>query len=63
MLDPAFDPHAAIKRRAAQLSSEKMRKSLSPGSLLEAALELKDLAALTPRVNKILDLVADNALE
>jgi ubiquinone biosynthesis protein len=64
VLDPHFDPHAAIKRRATKLTSEKVRDSLSPGNILETALELKDFFQRLPhRVNKILDLIAGNALE
>jgi hypothetical protein len=64
VLDPDFDPHAAIKRRATQLTTEKVRKALSPGSLLETTIEVKEFIQRLPsRVNKILDLTASNALE
>ncbi len=63
-LDPEFDPHAAVKRRAAELTSEKIRESLSPGHMLETVVELKDFVQRLPqRVNRILDLMANNSLE
>jgi len=64
ILDPDFDPQAAVRRRAAELTGEKVRKSLSPGNLLETAMELRDFVQRLPhRVNRILDLVAGNSLK
>jgi predicted unusual protein kinase regulating ubiquinone biosynthesis (AarF/ABC1/UbiB family) len=64
ILDPDFDPQAAIRRRSAELTSEKMRKALSPGSLLETTIELKEFVQRLPkRVNQILDLAAGNQLQ
>jgi ubiquinone biosynthesis protein len=64
VLDPGFDPHVAIKRRATELTTQKVKKALSPGSLLETTIEIKEFIQRLPqRVNKILDLTASNSLE
>jgi predicted unusual protein kinase regulating ubiquinone biosynthesis (AarF/ABC1/UbiB family) len=63
-LDPRFDPSAAIRRYAAEVTRQRMLKALSPGHFLETALELKDFAQRLPgRINRILDLAASNSLE
>jgi ubiquinone biosynthesis protein len=63
-LDPQFDPNEAIRRHAAEITSERLKKNLTVGSLLGAANELKDfLEHLPGRTNKILDRVANNELE
>jgi ubiquinone biosynthesis protein len=63
-LDPDFDPNAAIRRNAAQMTRQRVRKSLSPGNLFAGAMELKEFAENLPRrVNTILDRVASNSLE
>ena len=62
-LDPRFDPNAAIRRYAAEITRQRMLKALSPGHFLETALELKDFVQHLPgRVNKIMDLAASNQL-
>jgi len=64
VLDPSFDPNAAIRRNVAELMSQKMRKAASQGSFLQAALELKDFVAGLPlRLNKIMDVVGNRELE
>jgi predicted unusual protein kinase regulating ubiquinone biosynthesis (AarF/ABC1/UbiB family) len=63
-LDPHFDPNAAIRRYAAEITRQRMLKSLSPGHFLETALELKDFVQRLPgRVNHIMDLAASNSLK
>jgi ubiquinone biosynthesis protein len=63
-LDPDFDPNAAIRRYAAEITRQRMLKALSPGHFLETVLELKDFAQRLPgRVNRILDLAASNSLK
>jgi len=63
-LDPDFDPNAAIRRNAAELTRQRVRKSLSPGNLFTGVMELKEFVEHLPgRVNKILDRVATNSLE
>jgi predicted unusual protein kinase regulating ubiquinone biosynthesis (AarF/ABC1/UbiB family) len=62
-LAPHFDPAAAIRRHAARLTEERMRRDFSPGSLFTSALEVKDLLQQMPtRVSRILELLADNNL-
>ena len=62
-LDEDFDPNAAIRRHAPAVMGERMRRSLTPGALFGAALELKDFVQKLPsRANKILDHLADNDL-
>jgi predicted unusual protein kinase regulating ubiquinone biosynthesis (AarF/ABC1/UbiB family) len=62
-LDPTFDPNASIRRNAAELTTERVKKSLSPGNLMVSLIELRDFAQRLPaRLNRIFDHVADNKL-
>ena len=62
-LDPKFDPNAAIRRHAAELTRLRMRRSLSNANILGTLLEMKDFVERLPgRVNKILDNVANNQI-
>ena len=62
-LDPSFDPNAAIQREATRIFQERMRRSLSPGNVLSGLLDMRDVVETLPRrVNRILDLVAENEL-
>src|SRR5207247_885497 len=63
-LDPRFDPNAAIRRHAAELTQQRIRKAVSAGRLFGTLIELKDfLENLPARVNRILDTVASNGLQ
>ncbi len=63
-LDPAFDPNASIRRHAAGILGERIVESVSPGSILSNAIEVKQLIEnVPPNLNKILDLVANNELK
>ncbi len=63
-LDPLFDPHAAIRRHASAIMRERIRRSVSPGSLFTGLLDLKEFVREVPqRVNRILDLAASNQLK
>ena len=63
-LDPDFDPNAAIRRHAAELTQQRMRKSISPGNVFATLIEMKDFVEHLPRrVNRILDNVANNTFE
>jgi ubiquinone biosynthesis protein len=63
-LDPDFDPNASIRRHAAALTRERMRKAISPANLFAALIDMKDFVEHLPgRVNRILDTVASNNLE
>jgi ubiquinone biosynthesis protein len=62
-LDPGFDPNAAIQRESARIFQERMRRSVSPGNVLSGLLDMRDFVEMLPRrVNRILDLVADNEM-
>ena len=64
VLDPQFDPNAAVRRHAGKLLSTRMKREATEGSFLTAAMEFKSFAAGLPRrVNRIMDAVADNELE
>ena len=64
VLDPNFDPNAAVRRHAATLMSTRMKREATEGSLLTAALEFKNFATGLPhRVNRIMDAVANRELE
>ncbi|MDQ2971070.1 MAG: AarF/ABC1/UbiB kinase family protein [Acidobacteriota bacterium] len=63
-LDPTFEPNAAIRRDTADLLKKRMLRSASPGRMAEALLEAKEFAEKLPgRVNRVLDLVANNELK
>jgi predicted unusual protein kinase regulating ubiquinone biosynthesis (AarF/ABC1/UbiB family) len=62
-LDPTFDPNAAVRRRAAELTQKRMRQSVSGASLMGTLLETKDFMERLPgRANKILEAIANNEL-
>ncbi len=64
LLDPEFDPNAAIRKNAAEIMQQRMRQSVSPGSLYQNMLEMKDFVERMPaRLNKIMDAVANNEVE
>jgi predicted unusual protein kinase regulating ubiquinone biosynthesis (AarF/ABC1/UbiB family) len=63
-LAPRFDPNAAIRRHAAEITREQMTRDLSIGSIFSAAVDLKNfLSHLPDRFNRILDLFAENRLQ
>jgi predicted unusual protein kinase regulating ubiquinone biosynthesis (AarF/ABC1/UbiB family) len=60
-LDLTFDPNASIRRNAAELTAERVRRSLSAGNFMVSLIELRDFAQRLPaRINRLLDNVADN---
>lgn len=64
ILDPEFDPNAAVRRHATALTSKRMRKEATEGSLLTTLMELKSFASGLPtRVNRIMDAVVNRELE
>jgi ubiquinone biosynthesis protein len=64
VLDPEFDPNAAVRRHAGELMSTRMKRDATEGSLLTAAMEFKNFATGLPhRVNRIMDAVANRELE
>jgi ubiquinone biosynthesis protein len=62
-LDPSFDPNASIRRNSTELLQQRMRQSVSPGSLFTSLLEAREFVGKLPeRVNKVLDLLSSNSL-
>ncbi|MEX2272641.1 MAG: AarF/UbiB family protein [Vicinamibacterales bacterium] len=62
-LSPTFDVQASIRRNAADLMQERVRRSLSPAGIFATALEMKQFVeALPGRVNRLLDAVSNNEL-
>ena len=62
-LAPGFDPNAAIRRHAAEITEQQMVRDLSLTSLFSTAVDLKNFVTRLPgRVNRILDRLADNEL-
>ena len=60
-LAPRFDPNAAIRRHAAEITEEQLGRDLSLASLFSAAVEMKSFVQHLPgRLNRILDRLADN---
>src|SRR5262249_17343802 len=63
-LDPNFNPNASIRRHASAILNERLRKNVTPGNFFASLLELKEfLGHLPPRLNKILDAVANAEVE
>jgi len=64
ILDPAFDPNAAIRRNAAEITSARLGRATSQGSVVGSLLEMKDFMFNLPmRLNRIMDAVAGAELE
>lgn len=64
VLDPHFDPNAAIRRYAGDLLTQRMRKQATQGSVMNSVLELRDfLTGLPARLNKMMDVVGNPELE
>jgi predicted unusual protein kinase regulating ubiquinone biosynthesis (AarF/ABC1/UbiB family) len=63
-LAPRFDPNAAIRRHAAEITEQRMARDFSPGALFSTAVDLKTFVQHLPaRVNRILDRLADNEFQ
>ena len=63
-LDPQFNPNEAIRDRASEILRERLVKSVSPGTILSNAIEVKEFAEKLPtRINNILDVIGNNELE
>ncbi|HVJ10766.1 MAG TPA: AarF/UbiB family protein, partial [Burkholderiales bacterium] len=61
VLAPHFDPNAAIRRHAGDITQQQMGRDLSAAALFSAAVEAKNFVQRLPtRVNRILDRLADN---
>jgi predicted unusual protein kinase regulating ubiquinone biosynthesis (AarF/ABC1/UbiB family) len=63
LLDPDFDPNAAIRHDTADLMRRKLVQASSPGSVMAAAMEVKEFAEHLPgQVNKVMDALAAGEL-
>jgi hypothetical protein len=63
-LAPQFDPNAAIRRHAAEITEQHMARDLSLGALFSTAVDLKSFVQHLPgRVNCILDNLAENRFQ
>jgi ubiquinone biosynthesis protein len=63
-LAPDFDPNATIRRLAGDITTRRMMRQASPGKILSSVLETAEFARKLPgRVNRILDVIANNQLE
>ena len=61
VLAPHFDPNAAIRRHAADITQQQIGRDVSAAALFSTAVELKNFVQRLPgRVNRILDRLADN---
>jgi predicted unusual protein kinase regulating ubiquinone biosynthesis (AarF/ABC1/UbiB family) len=64
VLDPHFDPNAAILREGSELMRRKLTQTAAPGNLMSAAMEAKEFAERLPgRVNKVMDALAEGELK
>jgi predicted unusual protein kinase regulating ubiquinone biosynthesis (AarF/ABC1/UbiB family) len=64
ILDPQFDPNAAIRMHATDILRHRMAKSMAPSNILSTFIEGKELIERLPaRLNKILDSLAENKLK
>ncbi len=64
VLDPHFDPNAAIERQSSNLMRRKLTQAAAPGNVMAAAMEAKEFAEHFPaRVNKVMDALAEGELK
>jgi ubiquinone biosynthesis protein len=64
VLDPAFNPNAAIRRHSAELMNQRVKKDLTPRNLVAAMLDVKEFVGHLPaKLNRILDVVGNSELE
>jgi predicted unusual protein kinase regulating ubiquinone biosynthesis (AarF/ABC1/UbiB family) len=64
LLDPDFDPNAAVRRNVGDLISRRMGKDSSPARLFGSLLEVKDfVSGLPSRLNKVMDTISNHELE
>lgn len=64
VLDPEFDPNAAVRRNAAAIMSQRVNRDATQGSILSSLLEMKEfVGGLPSRINKVLDAVGNREME
>jgi ubiquinone biosynthesis protein len=63
ILDPTFDPNAAIREHTAEVVRRRLLASASPANVLHAAMDAKEFAERLPgRVNKVMDALAEGEM-
>ena len=64
IMDPKFDPYAAVRRNVAILVAQRLKKQASQGTMINSLIDFKNLFTHLPeRLNRILDAVANSELE
>jgi ubiquinone biosynthesis protein len=64
ILDPDFDPNAAIRRNVTEIMSKRMNRDATSGSAMKTLLDMKDfVAGLPDRLNKIMDALGKGEME
>jgi predicted unusual protein kinase regulating ubiquinone biosynthesis (AarF/ABC1/UbiB family) len=64
VLDPEFEPNAAVRRHAGKLMQQRLLKSASPGNVVSSMLEMNEfLQRLPGRLNRVIDEVTENGVE
>ena len=64
ILAPEWDPNASVRRNVDEFMSERMKKDVSKGNVLNTVLEMRDFVGGLPlRLNRIMDSVVNNELE
>ena len=64
IIDPKFDPYAAVRQNVPTLLAQRLRKHAHQGTIINSMLDLKNLVTQLPaRLNRILDAVANSELE
>jgi ubiquinone biosynthesis protein len=64
IIDPSFDPYAAMRHNLPLLLAQRLKKHASQSTAVNSLLDLKNLFTHLPaRLNRILDAIANNELE
>jgi ubiquinone biosynthesis protein len=64
ILEPDFDPDAAIRRNAAEILSKQLERDTNPSNFFASLLEIKEFVlGLPTRLNKIMDAIGSKDLE
>jgi predicted unusual protein kinase regulating ubiquinone biosynthesis (AarF/ABC1/UbiB family) len=63
LLDPDFDPYAAIQQHVGDILQRKLLDGISPGNVARAAMDAREFAQHLPgRVNRVMDALAEGQL-
>ena len=63
ILDPTFDPNAAIREHAGSVLQRKLLDGITPGNVVRAAMDAREFAQHLPgRVNRVMDALAEGEL-